>query len=368
MASPNLYELLEVDGSVSNDDLKKAYRRLARQYHPDANPGDTEAEARFKEISQAYEILSDPDRRAHYDRFGSDVNGQAGFDGGSVQDLFDMFFQGFGGGGGGQRRSGPQPGPDAEVSLRITLHEAAFGISREVTVTLPVGCSHCDGKGAAPGTSAKTCGTCGGAGQVRRVRNSMLGQMVTASPCNACSGYGSTFEKPCTECRGEGRRNDKKTITIAVPSGIEHGSTMRLSGYGPAGQRGAPNGTLFVHLLVEDDDRFERNGDDLHHEATIAFTQAVLGGTVTVPTLEDVEVVTIPPGSAHGTILRVREKGVPHMRQRGRGDLYVHLAIEVPAELDQNAESILREFAAARGEDVAEAAHGLFSRKKASKK
>ncbi len=366
MASNDLYQLLEVDANASGDDLKKAYRRLARQYHPDANPGDAEAEARFKEISQAYEILSDPDRRAHYDRFGSDVNGQGGFDGASVNDLFDMFFQGFG--GGGQRRSGPQPGPDAEVSLRISLHDAAFGITREVAVTLPVTCSTCAGKGAAPGTSVKTCGTCSGSGAVRRVRSSMLGQMVTTAACDACGGFGSTFEAPCPDCRGEGRRTENKTITINVPSGIEHGSTMRLSGHGPAGQRGAANGTLYVHLLVEDDPRFERNGDDLHHEASISFTQAVLGGTVTVPTLEEDEIVTIPAGSAHGTVVRVREKGVPHMRHRGRGDLYVHLAIHVPTKLDQDAEAILREFAAARGEDVAEPAQGLFSRKKANKK
>ena len=214
MANHDLYSLLETDASASNEDLKRNYRRLARQYHPDANPGDAEAEAKFKEISQAYEILSDPDRRGHYDRFGSDMNGQQGFDAGSAQDLFDMFFQGFGGGG-GARRAGPQPGPDAEVNLSITLHEAAFGVNHEITLTLPVGCATCEGRGAAPGSDVTRCGTCGGAGQVRRVRNSMLGQMVTTGPCDDCSGMGPKITSPCADCRGEGTRRYRTRLGFA---------------------------------------------------------------------------------------------------------------------------------------------------------
>ncbi len=368
MANHDLYSLLETDASASNEDLKRNYRRLARQYHPDANPGDAEAEAKFKEISQAYEILSDPDRRSHYDRFGSDMNGQQGFDAGSAQDLFDMFFQGFGGGGGGARRAGPQPGPDAEVNLSITLHEAAFGVNHEITLTLPVGCATCEGRGAAPGSDVTRCGTCGGAGQVRRVRNSMLGQMVTTGPCDDCSGMGTKITSPCADCRGEGRKTEQKSITVKVPAGIEHGSALRMSNLGPAGMRGAPNGTLYVRILVEEDERFERHGDDLHHEATISFPQAVFGATIPVPTLEEDEALSVPAGSTHGTILRIRDKGVPHMRGRGRGDLYIHLALAVPTELDETAEKLLRDYAAARGDEIQESTQGFFNRRKTGKK
>ncbi|MBU6233397.1 MAG: J domain-containing protein [Acidobacteria bacterium] len=366
MSSPDLYAVLEVDSSASADDLKKSYRRLARQYHPDTNPGDAEAEARFKEISQAYEILSDPDRRAHYDRFGSDVNGSGDFS--SVQDLFDMFFQGFGGFGGGGHRPGPQPGPDAQVSLRISLHDAAVGARHEVTVTLPVACVDCHGSGAADGTSPIPCLECGGAGQVRAVRNSVFGQMVTSAPCRRCGGFGSVIQTPCAHCRGEGRRSEPKSLTIEIPPGVENGSTMRLVDRGPAGLRGGPNGTLFVELAVEDDPRFTRHGDDLHHEASISFAQAVFGCDVTVPTLEDETVVVVPAGSTHGTVLRVRDQGIPHLRGRGRGDLYIHLAIEVPTDLSPESEQMLRDFALSRGEDVAEANHGLFGRRKAGRK
>lgn len=366
MSSPDLYAILEVERSVSPDDLKKSYRRLARQYHPDANPGDAEAEARFKEISQAYEILSDPERRAHYDRFGSDVNGQGDF--GSVQDLFDMFFQGFGGFGGGGPRSGPQPGPDAQVGLRISLLEAAFGVQREVSVTLPVACSDCRGTGAGEGTSPSTCSDCQGAGQVRAVRNSVFGQMVTTQACRRCGGFGTIVEKPCASCRGEGRRNESKVLTVDIPAGVEDGSTMRLMDRGPAGARGGPNGTLYVQLAVEEDERFTRHDDDLHYEATISFAQAVFGADITVPTLEDDAAVTVPVGATHGTVLRLREKGVPHLRGRGRGDFFVHLAIEVPKDLSPDSEQHLRDFARSRGEDVSESSHGLFGRRKAGRK
>ena len=366
MSSPDLYEILEVDSSASAEELKRSYRRLARQYHPDANPGNAEAEARFKEISQAYEILSDPDRRAHYDRFGSDVNGQGDF--GSVQDLFDMFFQGFGGFGGGGQRSGPQPGPDAQVGLRISLHEAAFGVQREVSVTLPVACTDCRATGAAEGSSPAVCPECQGAGQVRAVRNSVFGQMVTSAACRRCGGFGSIIEKPCASCRGEGRRNETKVLTVEIPAGVENGSTMRLMDRGPAGARGGSNGTLYVQLAVEDDPRFERHGDDLHHEATISFTQAVFGAEISVPTLAENHSLSVPAGSVHGTVLRLRDQGVPHLRGRGRGDLFVHLAIDVPTDLSPESEQHLRDFALSRGEDVSETSHGLFGRRKAGRK
>ena len=362
----DLYEILEVDRNVSPEELKKAYRRLARQLHPDANPGDAAAEARFKEVSQAYEILSDPERRANYDRFGSDV-GAAGnpFGAGSVQDIFDMFFGGMG--ARAPQRRGPQPGPDAEVAVEITLDEAAFGAHREITVTLPGRCATCEGSGCAPGTSPVVCVECAGAGEVRRVRNSILGQMMTTSACPRCQGVGTRIETPCTECRGEGRVNTTSTMTIQLPAGVEDGSTMRLSDRGPAGLRGGPNGRLFVHLRVAADERFERHGDDLHHEAHISFTQAALGAQIEVPTLRATHQLDIEPGTAPGTVLRVRHEGVEHLHGRGRGDLFVHLVVDVPTELDDVERDLLRQLAEHRGESVAEHHGGGLFRKRAKR-
>ena len=366
MPNTDLYAVLEVDPSASPEELKKAYRRLARQYHPDNNPGDAASEARFKEVSQAYEILSDPDRRANYDRFGSDVGaGGNPFGAGSVQDIFDMFFGGMG--GRAPQRGGPQAGPDAEISLDITLDDAAFGATHEVTVTLPHRCSTCNGSGCAAGTSPTTCLECAGTGEVRRVRNSILGQMVTATVCSRCNGMGSRIETPCADCRGDGRTNETTSLTIQVPAGVEDGSTMRLSDRGPAGLRGGPNGRLFVHLHVQSDPRFERHGDDLHHEAHITFAQAALGASIVVPTLRENATVEVEPGSAYGTVHRLRHEGIEHLHGRGRGDLFVHLVIDVPTELDDASEELLRQFATLRNEPVREHAGGVFRRRRAKK-
>jgi molecular chaperone DnaJ len=365
VANSNLYAVLEVDSSCTQDELKVAYRRLARQYHPDANTDDPQAETRFKEVSQAYEILSDPERRANYDRFGSDLGaGGNPFGAGSVQDIFDMFF---GGVGASQARRGPQPGPDAEVAIDITLEEAAFGATREVTVTLPQRCSTCNGSGAAPGTTPITCEECQGSGEVRRVRNSILGQMVTSMACQRCQGLGSRVQTPCADCRGEGRRRESVSLSAHIPAGVEDGSTMRLADRGPAGVRGGPNGRLFVHLRVVADPRFVRNGDDLHHEAHVAFSQAVLGATIAVPTLrEDLE-IEVDAGSANGTVHRIRHEGVEHLHGRGRGDLFIHLVVDVPEELDETSEELLRQWAQHRDEAVHESSGGLFRRRKAKK-
>ncbi len=361
--SADLYAILEVERSASADELKKSYRRLARQYHPDANPGDARSEAHFKEISQAYEILSDPERRANYDRFGSDVGagGNPFGDAGSVQDIFDMFFGGMGNRG-GQRR-GPQPGPDAEMSVQISLDEAAFGVNKEVTVTLPQRCSECGGSGCAPGTSPVTCVECAGLGEVRRVRNSILGQMMTTSPCTRCQGQGSRIESPCQQCRGEGRQNLSSSFSVQIPAGVEDGSTMRLADRGPAGPRGGPNGRLFVHLRVTPDERFEREGDDLHHQARISFTQAALGATITVPTLRSQTQIEIAAGTANATVHRIKHEGIEHLHGRGRGDLFVHIVVEVPTELDDVERDLLEQLAAHRNEDVHPPAVGLFRKR-----
>jgi molecular chaperone DnaJ len=365
VANTNLYEILEVEATCTPDELKTSYRRLARKYHPDSNTDDPMAETRFKEVSQAYEILSDPERRANYDRFGSDVGAGNPFGAGSVQDIFDMFFGGMA--GNNQARRGPQPGPDAEVSVEITLEEAAFGATREVTVTLPKRCSTCEGTGCAPGTSPVSCEECNGTGEVRRVRNSILGQMVTSQTCPRCQGMGSRITSPCPDCHGEGRRREGVTLSVTIPAGVEDGSTMRLADRGPAGLRGGANGRLFVHLRVLNDPRFIRNGDDLHHEAHVAFSQAVLGATITVPTLRDAISLEVDPGSANGTVQRVRHEGVEHLHGRGRGDLFIHLVVDVPTDLDGDSEDLLRQWAAHREEPVREASEGLFHRRKAKK-
>ena len=366
VANANLYAILEVDQRCSPDELKQAYRRLARQYHPDSNTEDPSAEAHFKEVSQAYEILSDPERRANYDRFGSDVGAGANpFGAGSVQDIFDMFFGGMG--MNNQGRRGPQPGPDAEVALDITLEEAAFGATREVTVTLPQRCGTCAGSGCAPGTTPVTCEECKGAGAVQRVRNSILGQMVTSQVCSRCQGFGTRIESPCPDCRGDGRRQQSTTMTAQIPAGVEDGSTMRLADRGPAGLRGGANGRLFVHLRVLADERFERHGDDLHHEAHVSFSQAVLGAAITVPTIRGAIEIDVEPGSQNATVHRVRHEGIEHLHGRGRGDLYVHLTVDVPNELDETSENLLRQWAEHRNEAVNESSGGLFRRRKAKK-
>ena len=361
--SADLYEILEVDRNATPDELKKSYRRLARQLHPDANPGNTEAEARFKEVSQAYEILSDPDRRANYDRFGSDVGagGNPFGDAGSVQDIFDMFFGGMA--GRPSQRRGPQPGPDAEMSVEISLDDAAFGVEKEITVTLPQRCPDCGGNGCAPGTSPITCVECAGLGEVRRVRNSILGQMRTTVPCPSCQGQGLRVDSPCSGCRGEGHKNLESTFTIQIPAGVEEGSTMRLADRGPAGPRGGPNGRLFVHLHVTEDERFVREGDDLHHEAHVSFTQAALGATITVPTLRSQVQLEVVPGTQNATVHRIKHEGVEHLHGRGRGDLFVHIVVDVPTELDDTEQDLLRQFAAHSDEVVHEAHGGLFRKR-----
>jgi molecular chaperone DnaJ len=366
----DLYGLLGVRPDASDDEIKKAYRARARELHPDNNPGDDVAEAKFKECTLAYEVLRDPEKRARYDRFGPEGvfgnqgagAGGFGFEGG-LGDIFEAFFGQMAGGGG--RRRGPAPGSDAEVRIALEFAEAVFGCHREISVRLPVTCVKCEGRGTAPGTEPVTCADCQGAGEVRRVRQSLLGQVVTAVPCAACGGIGETIPHPCAECGGEGRRTEESTFTVEVPAGVDNGSTLRLAGRGAAGQRGGPTGSLFVQLMVTSDPRFEREGDNLHTTLTIGVAQAALGTAVEVDTLEGTHPVTVKAGTQHGHIERIRGEGVPHLRGRGRGDLFVHVLVETPSDLTESEEELLRQFAAARGEDVSPpggGGDGVFSR------
>jgi len=378
----DFYALLGVDKQANEDELKKAYRKLARELHPDANPDDPAAEERFKAVTLAYETLRDPERRRKYDMFGPEaIRGTGaggtpqgdpfgGFGGASgLGDLFDAFFGGagpFGAGGSpaGRRggRPGPPPGEDNEAVLDLDFADAVFGAEREISVRIPVACATCGASGARPGTTASTCGTCGGTGELRRVRQSILGQMVTASPCIRCGGTGQEITSPCSECRGQGRRMEERSFMVEVPAGVDNGSTLRLPGRGAAGPRGGPAGDLFVHLRVHPHARLERSGNDLHHELHLAMTQASLGVTMPFETLDSTEELTFPPGTQTGQVMRLRGKGVPVLQGRGRGDLLISVVVEVPTDLTKEQEELLRQLAAQRNETVAPQEAGLFSK------
>ena len=361
------YELLGVSRGATTDELKRAYRQRARELHPDANPGNPSAEAQFKEVSLAYETLSDPQRRQQYDMYGeSGIQGGSPFGGGGggLGDIFDMFFNGgspFGGGGGGGR-SGPPRGADVETVIDIDFADAVFGCEASVSVRTAVSCAECDGTGADSGSGPVTCPECGGAGQVRRVRQSILGQMVTAGPCGRCSGFGTIIEHPCSGCAGEGRHLDQCEFTVDVPAGVDTGQTLRLSGRGAVGPRNGSAGDLYVHIRVGADERFIRRDDDLILELSIAFTQAALGAQITIETLDGDQLIPVDPGTASGDVIRFRGKGVPRLQGRGRGDLLVRLVVETPRDLDAEQRSLLEKLASLRGENIDPPEQGLMSK------
>jgi molecular chaperone DnaJ len=373
------YELLGVSRSATGEEIKRAYRKRARELHPDANPDDHATAERFKEVARAYQVLSDPAQRARYDRYGeAAVGGGAGngprvedlFGGGGLNDLFDAFFGGnspFGGGGG--RRggtSGPPRGQDMEIVADIGFEQAVFGGTVPVTLKLPQRCGDCGGSGAGAGTKPVTCSECNGAGQVQRVRQSLLGQMVTSSPCPRCGGVGHVIATPCPTCRGEGRVTAEHTYQVDVPAGVDSGSTLRLSGRGAAGPRGGGTGDLYVHLRVAPHERYRREGDDLVTDVPISIAQAALGTTVPLPTLDGDEELHVPAGTQHGREFTLRQRGVPRLQGRGRGDLRARLVVEVPTRLDDEEAALLRRLAAHRGENVHPADKGLFSRIKSA--
>jgi molecular chaperone DnaJ len=363
------YELLGVSPSASPEEIKRAYRRLARELHPDASGGNPESEARFKEVAVAYEVLSDPERRRRYDMFGPEGVGAGagaagdpfGFGGGGISDLFNAFFGG-GGFAGDRRAGGPTRGPDLEVVLELDFADAVFGTQQPVSVRTAVPCDTCEGSGAAPGTSARRCDECGGQGQVRRVRQSILGQMVTASPCPRCSGMGEVIDSPCADCGGEGRKLEEKSYRVDIPAGVDTGSTLRLSGRGAAGPRGGGHGDLYVHVEVRAHPRFKRQAYDLVDEQRVSMAQAALGAHIKYETLDGSEDLVIPPGTQSGRVFRLRGRGVPHVEGRGRGDLLVQILVDVPTNLSREEDELLRQFAAARGEEVAPPDNSFFGR------
>jgi len=362
------YGLLGLTPSATDDEIKRAYRSKARELHPDTNGGDTGAEAQFKEVTRAYEVLRDPERRARYDRFGPegvDPRSGAGSDpfgfstGGGLGDIFDAFFGGAMRGGAG---AGPVRGADAEVVLELSFREAVFGARHDVTLDGLVPCDTCEGSGARAGTTAVRCPDCQGTGELRRVRQSILGQVVTAAPCRRCQGLGEAISSPCPDCSGDGRRVETRTYAVDVPAGVDHGSTLRLTGRGPAGPRSGPSGDLYVHLSVTPDPRFARDGSDIHAELHVSMTQAALGYTVAFETLDGQESLPVPAGTQAGHLIKLRGRGVPHVRGRGRGDLLVHVIVDTPTGLTKAQEELLRQLAAERSEEISPPDEGLMAR------
>lgn len=346
------YELLQVDRSASQDEIKKSYRRLARELHPDANPGDVAAEARFKQVAEAYEVLSDPEKRARYDRFGTTGSGGVGgdpFAGTGLGDLFDAFFQPR-----SRADTGPKRGVDLEVVAELTLEETVAGVAKDVTVRTAVACDTCEATGSRPGSGVTRCDQCGGSGQVRQVRQSILGQMVTTATCPRCAGEGVRIDQPCDDCAGEGRRVEERTYTVDIPPGVGDGSTLRLTGRGAVGPRGGGAGDLYVQVRVADHPTFVRDGDDLLAELHVAATQAALGAALEFGTIDGGVMVEVAPGAHTGKLYRFRGSGVPRLRGRGRGDLILTLMVDTPTGLTPQQEELLRQLAKERGEPVAD--------------
>ena len=370
----DFYELLGVGRGASPDELKRAYRKRARELHPDANPNNPAAEEEFKEVSRAYEVLSDPQSRARYDQFGEAGVGGSGGGGGDpftagFGDIFDAFFGGGSPFGGQRGPTGPPRGQDLEVVADVSFEDAVFGCEHELTVRTAVRCEDCAGSGAQSGTAPQQCSECRGTGQVRRVRQSMLGQMVTASPCGRCNGIGEIIATPCRTCRGEGRTIAERTLTVEIPAGIAGGQTLRLGGRGAAGPRGGAVGDLYVHVRVADHVRYRRDEDDLVTDVVVSVAQAALGTKLTLPTLDGDEELVVPAGVQHGREFVLRGRGVPRLaasgRSRGRGDLRARIAVEVPTDLTSEQRDLLRRFAESRGEDVA-GDEGLLSKIKSA--
>lgn len=345
------YSTLGVSRDASSDEIKRAYRKLARELHPDANPGDSDAEERFKEVSRAYEVLSDPQKRQRYDTFGDERAGATNFsDFGGISDLFNTFF----GGGvpGATQRRGPGRGADVLAEVELTLEEAAEGAEREVDVTTLVECPDCHGSGAAPGTFPVSCAECGGTGELREVRRTMLGNMITATTCHRCGGRGEEIVDRCKNCSGNGRVQVTNTLQVQIPPGVDDGAQLRVSGRGEAGVRGGRAGDLYVAIRIAPHEVFQRAGSDLACEVPVAMTVAALGGTVEIPTLEGPEAVEIEPGTQAGEVIRLRGRGMPRLERRGRGELVALLRVVTPTGLTEEQEELLRRFASLRKEET----------------
>ena len=362
MSQRDYYQVLNVSRDASESELKKAYRQLALKYHPDKNPGDHAAEDKFKEAAEAYEVLKDPEKRKIYDQFGHEGlkgRGFSGFQG--FEDIFSSFgdvFQDFFGGGGGR---GQQTGADLRLDVNISFTEAAYGIERKVDITKHCNCKSCNGSGAKPGTSPKVCSTCRGTGQVVRSQ----GFFSMASPCHACQGQGQVIEHRCSDCHGEGRVPEKKTINVTVPPGVDDGSRLRLRGEGEAGPSGAPPGDLYVFIHVEAHDLFHREGYDIFCRLNLSFSQAALGAEIEVPLLDDkTKIITVKAGTQSGEMMRIMGAGIPHVRGHGRGDQIIQMTVETPKKLSKRQKELFHELAEIDGNPIKKPLKGFFQKLK----
>lgn len=370
MAKVCYYEMLGISRESDDGTIKKAFRAKAMECHPDRHPGDADAERKFKEVNEAYEVLKDPQKRAAYNQFGHAAfengggrPGGGGFDfnfNGSFSDIFEDLFGGFGQRG-GQRRGGPQRGADLRYDYAVTLEEAFSGKQAEVSVNTSIACEPCAGTGAAPGSKPVECPTCRGMGKVR----AQQGFFTVERGCPTCHGAGQTVSDPCTACSGAGHVNRDKTLSVAIPVGVENGTRIRLSGEGEAGTRGGPAGDLYIFLSVKPHRIFERDGMDLHMSVPIPMTTAALGGSIEVPTIDGKKAkVAIPDGTQTGRQFRLRGKGMPRLQRGGVGDLFVHVGVETPVNLTKEQERLLREFEAAGGGKSSPESEGFFAKAK----
>lgn len=356
MAKRDYYEVLGVAKTATQEEIKKAYKKLAKQYHPDLNPDSKTAEEKFKEVNEAYETLSDESLRARYDQFGHNdpgagYGGQGGFGQGgfgqgfgSVNDIFETFFGGSGFGfGGGQSTKGPRQGNDLRADMTITFEEAASGVEKELKIYRMENCSHCSGSGAEPGTSRKTCPTCGGSGKVRTTQSTPFGQFQTVRDCQTCQGAGTIVEKPCQECHGSGRIRKERKLNVKIPAGVDNGSRLRMAGEGEAGPLGGPSGDLYIYIAVKPHKIFKRQSDDILCDFTISFVQASLGADVEVPTIDGMVKLNIPEGTQSGTTFRIRGRGFPKLRGYGRGDQLVKVKVATPTHLTEEQKQLLRQ-------------------------
>lgn len=375
------YEILGVSRGASDAELKKAYRQLAKQYHPDLNPDDKVAEARFKEVNEAYEVLSDKDKRARYDQYGHagvDPNfgaggpggGFGGFDMGDI-DLGDIFGSFFGGGfGGGQRANpnAPRKGDTLRSSVAISFEEAAFGCEKEITISRSESCGTCHGSGCAAGTTAEVCPDCHGTGSIRIQRGGGAFTFATTAPCTRCQGTGKIIHQPCPECKGSGSVRKQRKITVSIPAGIDDGQAISLRGQGGTGKNGGPAGDLLISVSVRPSDKFRRDGTAVYLDEPVTFTQATLGAKLIIPTIDGNVEYTMPEGTQPGTTFRLRGKGIPSINGRGRGDQFVTIRLQVPTSLTSEQRDALNAYAAAMGENVEESGlKGFFDKRKKKK-
>ncbi|MGI6065136.1 MAG: molecular chaperone DnaJ [Bacillota bacterium] len=373
MSKRDYYEVLGVSRTASEDEIKKAYKKLAKKYHPDLNPDSKTAEEKFKEVNEAYEVLSNPDKRAGYDQFGhAGANGTGGFDFGGgfggadfggFGDIFDMFFGGTHGGA-GQRR-GPQRGADLRVDLTITFEEAAFGVEKDVEIPRLENCDVCGGSGAEPGTQPQTCPVCRGSGKVRSAQATPFGQFQTVKTCHRCRGTGTIIENICKHCAGSGKVRKVRKIHVKIPAGVDSGSRLRVANEGEAGELGGPPGDLYVYLSVRPHKVFKRENDDVYCEFPISFVQAALGFEAEVPTLDGKVKLNIPEGTQTGTSFRLRGRGIPKLRGYGRGDHFVKVKVITPTKLNDEQKKLLRELDASLSDNQqTEKAKGFFNKVK----